>query len=97
MPGKKISVSLVLTTCTTLSPAPSDDRGAFTSSVSTHQPQVRFAYHYEDTPWSARLASRFGFATAQYLDGRAGEYGVLEPDVRLGDLHLHGFDRGMFV
>ena len=37
------------------------------------------------------------FAATQDLDGRAGEYGILEPDVRLGDLHLYGFDRGMFV
>jgi hypothetical protein len=36
-------------------------------------------------------------AAAQDLDGRAGEYGVLEPDVRLGDLNLYCFDRGMFV
>jgi hypothetical protein len=38
-----------------------------------------------------------GFAAAQNLDGRAGQYGVLEPDVGLGDPHLYGFDRGMFV
>jgi hypothetical protein len=37
------------------------------------------------------------FAVAQDLHGRAGEYGVLEPDVRLGHLHLYGFDRGMLV
>ena len=35
------------------------------------------------------------FAAAQDLDGRAGEYRVVEPDVRLGDLHPYGFDRGM--
>ena len=37
------------------------------------------------------------FAAAQDLDGRAGEYRVVEPDVRLGDLHPYGFDRGMLV
>lgn len=90
-------MSLVVTTCATLSLAPNDDRGAFTSSVSTHEPLVRFGYRCEDTLWFARLTSRFGFAAAQDLDGRASEYRVGEPYVRLGHLDLYGFDRGMFV
>jgi hypothetical protein len=55
-------VSPMVTTRATLSPAPSDDRGASTLSVSTHVPRVRFGYRYEDTLWSASLA--FGFAAA---------------------------------
>src|SRR5215212_12263782 len=84
MPGKTVSVSLMVTTCATLSPATKHDRWASTLHISTHGPQVRFGYRYEDTPWFARLASRFGFAAAQDLDGRAGEHGFGEPDVRLG-------------
>ena len=90
-------MSLVVTTCATLSLAPNDGRSTSTSSVSTHGPQVRFGYRYEDTSWFARLASRFGFAPAHDLDCRAGEYGVVEPDVGLGHPHLYGFDRGMFL
>ena len=63
-PGKAVSVSLVIATRATLSPAPSDDRGASTLSIGTHVPQVRFGYHYEDTLWSESLALRFGFAAA---------------------------------
>jgi hypothetical protein len=97
MPGKAVSVSTVVTTYATLSLAPKDGRCASTLHVSTHGPQVRFGYHDEDTLWFARLVSRFRFTVAQDLDGRAGEYGVVEPDVWLGDLHPYGFDRGMLV
>lgn len=89
--------SLFATTCANLPLAPDDGRGASTSLVGTHGPQVRFGYRREDTLWWARLASRSCFTAAQDLDGRAGEHGVVEPDVRLGNPHLYGFDRGMFV
>jgi hypothetical protein len=36
-------------------------------------------------------------AAAQDLDRRAGENGIAEPDVRLGDLHPDGVDRRMIL
>ena len=97
MPDKGMFASLFATTCANLPPAPDDRRGASTLLVVTHGPQVRFGYRREDTLWFACLASRSCFTAAQDLDGRAGEYGIVEPDVRLGNPHLYGFDRGMSV
>jgi hypothetical protein len=97
MPDKAVFASLFATKCANLPLAPDDGRDASTSLFSTHGPQVRFGYRREDTLWFARLASRSCFTAAEDLDGRAGEYGVVEPDVRLGYPHLYGFDRGMFV
>src|SRR5215203_1238045 len=97
MPGKAVSASPFATTCATLTLAPNDGQDTFTLHVSTHGPQVRFGYRHEDDLWFGRLPSPSGFAAAQDLDGRAREYGVLEPDVRLGDLYLYGFYFGMLV
>ena len=97
MPDKAMFASHFATTCANLPLAPDDGRGASTLLVVTHGPQVRFGYRCEDTLWFARLASRSCFTAAQDLDGRAVEYGVVEPDVRLGNPHPYGFDRGMFV
>ena len=96
MPGEAVSVSFVVTTWATLPLDPNDGRDTSTLHVSTHQPPVRFGYRREDNLWFGRLVSRSGSA-AQDLDRRAGEYGVVEPDVRLGDPYLYGFDRRMLV
>src|SRR5215218_3859570 len=59
---KAVSASPFATTCATLPLVPDDGRGVCTSFVSTHGPQVRFGYCYEDTPrfatWLRGPASR---------------------------------------
>src|SRR5215210_2314299 len=58
-----------------------------------------------DGPWlviratssGVSLALWSGLAAAQNLDGRAGEYCIVEPDVGFGYLHPYGLNRGMVV
>jgi hypothetical protein len=89
-PGKAVSASPFATTCATLPLTPDYGQGISTPFVNTHGPQVRFGYRYQDT-------LRSGFTATHDLDGRAGEYGIVEPHMRLGNPHLYGVDLGMFV
>jgi hypothetical protein len=71
-PCKAVSASPFAIMRATLLFAPDDGQGVSASLVSTHGPQVRFGYRYYDT-------LRSGFLATQDLDGRAVEYGAVQP------------------
>jgi hypothetical protein len=96
MTGEAVTASLLATMCVILSPALTTV-GALPLHLLVRTDRRGGPSIAARITHRLYLASGSGFPVAQDLDGRASEYGVAEPDVRLGNPHLHGFDRVMFV